>query len=288
MSLSVFPPEFSFEHTAEVKFSTNMNTVCETPLFFPPLEGTSASIPTSEEVEQLSFFDQWLANDCQGSAFNSSEELISTLGDFEIVPYGDSTGLSAESLDAFNVPLIDSSMFSDFPSPASHSQYDFLSEFPETNLPTPCESMMSPAYSHFLGTHSPVNIQLPSPVQTPTMSPIPFKEVSLLPLARSEAEPLCTGSNKRAYSEDISEDVTAKRKRNTEAARRSRQRKVQRLNELDKRTEELLAENTCLSTKIAILESEKEHQRQKDLELRIRIQTLENQLSEAHRLLTER
>ncbi|KAK9768758.1 hypothetical protein K7432_000361 [Basidiobolus ranarum] len=283
MSLAAFPPELSFEPICEDYLSKNMNnTACEPAQFFPTLQGLNTNAPTPEEVEQLSFFDQWLTSDYQGSATQSPEELISSIDDFEIIPYGDFTAMSPESLDAFNMSLIDNSMFSDFPSPANLPQMNFLPEVSaDVNLATSCENFMSPTYSHSADLHSPVNIQLPSPIQTPRLSFLPVS-------VSNEIEAPTKVSSKRGRQSEDSSDIAIKRKRNTDAARKSRQRKVDRISELDKRTSQLQTENNLLNTKVAILESEKKHQRQKELELQIRIQTLENQLSEAHRILTER
>ncbi|KAK9701264.1 hypothetical protein K7432_011794 [Basidiobolus ranarum] len=291
MSLTAFPIESAIPNTAKVSSSVhymNTSTTCETAQFFPSLEGLAVSAPTPEEIEQLSFFDEWLANDYNGVATQSCSKLIHPIGDFEITPISDPFSLPMDSLDIFNASLIDDSMLSSFPSPECMSHMGFLSEMSTGDISAlSYDSLTSPTYVNYASQQpSPVNIQLPSPAQTPRASPLLSKHISqdsFTQVASTVSE-----SNKRSHSdENVTDETATKRKRNTDAARRSRQRKTEKLNELDKRTSELLTENTQLSTKVAILESEKKYQRQKELELQIRIQTLENQLAEAHRILTD-
>ncbi|OBA28350.1 Gcn4 basic Domain, leucine zipper complexed with AtfCREB site Dna, partial [Hanseniaspora valbyensis NRRL Y-1626] len=52
-------------------------------------------------------------------------------------------------------------------------------------------------------------------------------------------------------SSEISDPVEAKRAKNTEAARRSRARKMQRMNELEDRVSQLLKENELLKQRLA-------------------------------------
>ncbi|KAJ1561086.1 hypothetical protein HK096_006067 [Nowakowskiella sp. JEL0078] len=92
-------------------------------------------------------------------------------------------------------------------------------------------------------------------------------------------------SRKRVSSDsehDDVDDVTIKRRRNTEAARRSRQRKLEKMESLEVRVKELEAENSTLSVRAAVLENQKIAWMAKEQELLERTKRLEEQLLESH------
>ncbi|CAO3591113.1 unnamed protein product [Absidia cylindrospora] len=96
-------------------------------------------------------------------------------------------------------------------------------------------------------------------------------------------------STKRKYvDEKENDDIAMKRQKNTDAARRSRLKKLVKMEALEARVVELETDNTRLSTRIAVLESEKSGLESKDKGLEERIRTLEAQLAEAHKALTSR
>jgi hypothetical protein len=97
-------------------------------------------------------------------------------------------------------------------------------------------------------------------------------------------------SNKRKHAaeEKESDEIAMKRQKNTDAARRSRLKKLVKMEALEARVVELESDNTKLSTRIAVLESEKSGLESKDKGLEDRIRTLEAQLAEAHKALTTR
>jgi len=100
-------------------------------------------------------------------------------------------------------------------------------------------------------------------------------------------------NNKRKMSliDDIKEEeedgnlVALKRKRNTEAARRSRQRKVQVLSALEDEVKALGAEKSTIQLRLAILENEKKSWMIRESELLTRVRDLEKQLSEGHQAI---
>ncbi|KAI8149887.1 hypothetical protein BJV82DRAFT_503503 [Fennellomyces sp. T-0311] len=103
------------------------------------------------------------------------------------------------------------------------------------------------------------------------------------------ATQLSTGSKRKAssaLSDKESDDIALKRQRNTDAARRSRLKKLLKMEALEKRVTELEGENTRLTTRVAVLESEKSGLESKDKDLQERIRVLEEQLAEAHKALT--
>lgn len=94
--------------------------------------------------------------------------------------------------------------------------------------------------------------------------------------------------NKRERSESIdnTQDLVAlKRQRNTDAARRSRQRKAQKMDSLEKRVMDLEAENERLRLRAAVAESERANVEAKEKRSRVRILELERQLADTHKAL---
>ncbi|KAI8349166.1 hypothetical protein B0O80DRAFT_460951 [Mortierella sp. GBAus27b] len=142
-----------------------------------------------------------------------------------------------------------------------------------------------------------------SPVVSPAMSPILSPKVE--PADKEVAAPLTPpspaavpahtpvmrgkGSKKRQLSpEEEAEEVVAKRAKNTDAARRSRLKKLIKLEGLEAKVSDLEAANNALNMKIAILETEKNGFVAKDTEQTARIAQLEAQLAEVHAALTNR
>ncbi|ORX52270.1 hypothetical protein BCR36DRAFT_350691 [Piromyces finnis] len=78
----------------------------------------------------------------------------------------------------------------------------------------------------------------------------------------------------------ISMELAIKRKKNTEAARRSRMRKMLRMENLEKYVKQLENENSTLNTRISILESDRPKWNEKENKLRDKIKELEKELTE--------
>ncbi|KAI8847968.1 hypothetical protein BC829DRAFT_444181 [Chytridium lagenaria] len=83
--------------------------------------------------------------------------------------------------------------------------------------------------------------------------------------------------------EDVGEDMMVKRRRNTEAARRSRQKKMLKLTDLENFAKRLETQNSKLTVKVAVLENEKVSLLTRQRDLMARIGELERQLEEAHK-----
>jgi len=86
----------------------------------------------------------------------------------------------------------------------------------------------------------------------------------------------------------MADELALKRAKNTDAARRSRLRRVMKMESLEKQVSELKAENNDLQTRIAVLESEKKGLEDKNAEKDSRVKMLEQQLAEAHERLIKR
>ncbi|KAG0081351.1 hypothetical protein BGZ93_002724 [Podila epicladia] len=124
----------------------------------------------------------------------------------------------------------------------------------------------------------------PSPAPSPTepSSPSPASVAPMAPAGKKK-------SKKRTLTpEEKMEEVVAKRAKNTDAARRSRLKKLIRLEGLEAKVSDLETANSDLSMKIAILETEKSGFVSKEAEQMARIEQLEAQLAEAHAALSKR
>jgi hypothetical protein len=99
---------------------------------------------------------------------------------------------------------------------------------------------------------------------------------------------ITTSNNKRKIESNSGEgdEIAQKRQKNTDAARRSRLKKIVKMECLEKQVNELESDNSRLTTRVAVLESEKCALIEKDKGLEDRIRVLEAQLAEAHRALT--
>ncbi|KAG0323705.1 hypothetical protein BG004_003624 [Podila humilis] len=107
------------------------------------------------------------------------------------------------------------------------------------------------------------------------------------------ATPVSVAGKKRSKKRQLSpeekmEEVVAKRAKNTDAARRSRLKKLIRLEGLEAKVSDLETTNTDLGMKIAILETEKIGFMSKEAEQLARIEQLEAQLAEAHAAISKR
>ncbi|KAG0032254.1 hypothetical protein BGZ81_011346 [Podila clonocystis] len=121
----------------------------------------------------------------------------------------------------------------------------------------------------------------PAPTSTEPSSPSP---ASAAPTAPGKKK-----SKKRVLTpEEKMDEIVAKRAKNTDAARRSRLKKLIRLEGLEAKVSDLETANSDLSMKIAILETEKSGFVSKDAEQIARIEQLEAQLAEAHTALSKR
>ncbi|KAG1440041.1 hypothetical protein G6F56_012066 [Rhizopus delemar] len=113
-----------------------------------------------------------------------------------------------------------------------------------------------------------------------------FQEIKpkmvLPPIAPRPAKSLIV-QKKRSLDRD---ELAIKRQKNTDAARRSRLKKMAKMESLEKQVADLESENHGLSTRVAVLESEKASLETKDHSLQERIRVLEQQLAETHQALT--
>ncbi|KAG1152082.1 hypothetical protein G6F37_009885 [Rhizopus arrhizus] len=135
---------------------------------------------------------------------------------------------------------------------------------------------------------------------TPTTPPIDvqsfIKALALLGSAQqqnNDMEVVINDNNKRERSESLDKTLSheellaLKRQRNTDAARRSRQRKAIKMEALEKKVLELEIANERLRLRAAIAESNKASIEAKEKSSKVRILELERQLANAHRILLQ-
>ncbi|KAI9255308.1 hypothetical protein BY458DRAFT_520407 [Sporodiniella umbellata] len=112
------------------------------------------------------------------------------------------------------------------------------------------------------------------------------------PAATSASTPIFSAtprpSKKRAFADDPIDEAALKRQKNTDAARRSRLRKVQKMDCLEQKVADLEKLNASLLMRVAVLDSEKTNLKAKEASYENRIKVLESQLAEAHKALSSR
>ncbi|KAG0737723.1 hypothetical protein G6F57_005988 [Rhizopus arrhizus] len=147
----------------------------------------------------------------------------------------------------------------------------------ESSLPPSCDFIS--LFPDMIDTHLPP----PQPVQ---IQPVKRR---LAPLMPKTAIGPCPGPFNpppvKRKGVEAGDEVAVKRQKNTDAARRSRMKKILKMEHLEDQVKELTFENSRLTTRVAVLESEKGTLSLKEQSLEDRIRVLESQLSEAHRAL---
>lgn len=201
------------------------------------------------------------------------------------------------------------------PSAVDNKSFDMLSPALTPGLmmmASPPISEFSPHMDPLLDLSTPLMKYEPlSPMETPKMLPQdiskssidlqPFiKALTLLGSIQYNQDTTHTNNNndntnnnndenrKRERSESIEDSqdlVVLKRQRNTDAARRSRQRKAQKMDTLEKRVLDLEVDNERLRLRTAVAESERANIEAKEKRSRVRILELERQLADTHKAL---
>ncbi|OBZ86169.1 hypothetical protein A0J61_05781 [Choanephora cucurbitarum] len=266
--------------------------------------------------ESSSVFDEWLKQDFLSEySANSSPEIATPLDQFLMSPPYD----AKEEVDVSNACLFDNvdldvSAILESPTP----QF-FLPAAPTTSEtsvspPTPAVSVSAtPAVTSAVATPTPDNMaslfadigeSLPAALAALAAVASPSALLSaatgtttasaaMSPATASARSPAFSASparsRKRASEEiDPADDAAVKRQKNTDAARRSRLRKVQKMESLELRVSELEKINAGLLMRVAVLDSEKTNLKAKESSYESRIKVLEEQLAEAHKALSSR
>ncbi|KAF9973575.1 hypothetical protein BGZ73_003183 [Actinomortierella ambigua] len=155
-----------------------------------------------------------------------------------------------------------------------------------TITPTPSVTPIAPAFTPIAPATTP---SITSTMAAAVVSSLTMNTATTI--SATPATPRARKGSKRAIPltpEEEANEVVVKRAKNTDAARRSRLKKLVRLETLENRVTELESTNTQLTMQVAVLSSEKNGLMAKEAEQASRIAQLEAKLAEAHRALTSR
>lgn len=210
---------------------------------------------------------------------------------------------STQPIDALNFESLDDWLENDL------RQCGILTD--DTDLPaTPCLTPATVAAGQMLAS-PPTSACTPRMDATPVikyqpLSPVtPKMEFQDIPKSSIDLQPFIHAltilgsmqhtedrniNNKRERSpslntQDPQDMIALKRQRNTDAARRSRQRKAEKMTCLEQQVADLETSNDRLRLRAAVAESECANIHAKEKRSRVRILELESQLAEAHKAL---
>ncbi|KAF9928633.1 hypothetical protein FBU30_002259 [Linnemannia zychae] len=247
-------------------------------------------------------FDEWLASDFQLGALSSDDSLSSS----PFTALDDSPLLGFESFGS----AVNSSLF-DMPLGLSTEDLVGAPATPAPVVPAATPIALPQVKAPMLTTAAvqqaalALNIPWSHDLELAVMAQAANHATTILPsspvaaaapaMVVPKVEPiekpihLSTATKKRAQSPvEESEEVIAKRAKNTDAARRSRLKKLVKLEGLEAKVTELEAEKTRLTMRVAVLETEKTAHLVREAEQSARIAQLEAKLAEAHAALTAR
>ncbi|KAF9412331.1 hypothetical protein BGZ94_001071 [Podila epigama] len=129
------------------------------------------------------------------------------------------------------------------------------------------------------------NFNLATPISTPAT---PMLSAASMAVHLNGPEKFKCNKKRALTPEEEQDEIIAKRAKNTDAARRSRLKKLIKLEGLEAKVSDLETANNRLTLKVAILETEKNNHIAKETEQNLRIAQLEAKLAEAHAALTHR
>ncbi|KAH8553907.1 hypothetical protein BGW37DRAFT_482696 [Umbelopsis sp. PMI_123] len=274
-----------------------MNTISQQPIVAVtnPLGFTDlfGGIPTDtgKSASFDSLLDAWLANDLtQAGLLPPVKEEVTS-------PFLVTSPLTASPA---NESVSDCSQGSSPPSSAN-SVMDvpfndpFVTLFPDIGMTPQAAVILSPPQpkQKALAPRIAPKPALIAPKPPTPIAPRPISSPMVIPDTTRLAS--YTGKRTRDYrnnstssssGSDEPDDIALKRQKNTDAARRSRLKKLVKMETLEKQVSELEAENSKLNTRVAVLESEKNGLEAKERSLEERVRNLEAQLAEAHKALT--
>ncbi|KAG0285559.1 hypothetical protein BGZ96_010204 [Linnemannia gamsii] len=269
-----------------------------------PLAGDNYNLinATAAVSNNGSGFDEWLASDFQLGALSGDD---SSLSSSPYTALDDSPLLGFESFSsAMNSSLFDM--------PLGLSAEELISAAPVTPTVVPASPIVAlphvkaaPLLTTAAVQQAAIALNIPwsHDLELAVMAQAANHATTILPSVPAPAvvvpkiEPVeqsyllssANVNNKRAASPtDEPDEVIAKRAKNTDAARRSRLKKIVKLEGLEAKVSELEADKTRLTMRVAVLETEKTAHLVREAEQNARIAQLEAKLAEAHAALTAR
>ncbi|KAG2219029.1 hypothetical protein INT45_003920 [Circinella minor] len=169
---------------------------------------------------------------------------------------------------------------------AAASQPLQMKQAPPTKRPTVKQQERTPASTVVeipSGSSTPIAI---TPITSPSISSLTTKAVTTTTIKSTSTKRKRDASNEMSMSPQ--DEAAIKRQKNTDAARRSRLKKVLKMETLEKRVSDLEKINSNLILRVAVLDSEKTGLKSKESSYEERIKMLECQLAQAHKALAKR
>ncbi|KAL9560377.1 hypothetical protein PS6_000215 [Mucor atramentarius] len=261
--------------------------------------------------ESSSMFDEWLKQDFLSEcSVNSSPEIATPLDQFLMSPpfqSKDKIPSKSSPLAESNVVDLDVSAILDSPAPQFFSMPSVstpttpavATPVPSAATSTACSTPHVQMTNLFadIGDSLPAAlaalaaVAAPTPVVTAAAAAVPEMSPAVISASTPTFSASPSRSRKRSSDDaplDPADDAAVKRQKNTDAARRSRLRKVQKMETLENRVSELEKINAGLLMRVAVLDSEKTNLKAKESSYEDRIKVLEGQLAEAHKALSSR
>lgn len=242
--------------------------------------------------QDSTMFDEWLKQDffSPECSVNSSPEIATPFDQFLHSPpfsskddFG-SCAFNDSPIDLDVSAILDSPQV--YPTPALASAQTPATAAATTTTTTEMINLFAD-----IGDNLPAALAALTAVATAPVSPVSVdtkQKKASSPAATSASTPVFSATprpgKKRASSDDLLDEAALKRQKNTDAARRSRLRKVQKMETLEKRVAELEKMNASLLMRVAVLDSEKTNLKAKESSYEDRIKVLEGQLAEAQQL----
>lgn len=242
-------------------------------------ESLVPDLPSASAGDAHSLLDEWLAEDLtqtgllsSDGSVTSSPEIATPLDVFLTSPPAktDVTMLTAHHHTGFASPLFDDLAYQESPATTVTSA-----------MPTPQlkAETFSPSMDSVMDMFADLQKQA-------TLSSLGGAEQHSPAATTLKTQPK---SRKRSATTPVDADqdeASIKRQKNTDAARRSRLKKVMRMETLESRVADLERMNSQLLLRSAVLDSEKTGLEAKAVAYEQRIHSLEQQLAEAHKALT--
>lgn len=252
-------------------------------------QSLSPTVGTTPAQDSQSVFDEWLKQDFLSEY--SSPEITTPLDQFLMSPPYQTKDEINKTKPALDGVDLDVSAILSYPDLSNVTKA--VNKKTESATSSVAATPVAPMSSLFadISESLPAALAALASVAAPTTTTTP-KNNNVSPAVVSASTPAFSASpsrtRKRAEDIDPTDEAAVKRQKNTDAARRSRLRKVQKMESLETRVSELERINGGLIMRVAVLDSEKNNLKAKESSYENRIRVLEEQLAEAHKALSSR
>ncbi|KAG1467353.1 hypothetical protein G6F56_004461 [Rhizopus delemar] len=263
-----------------------MTSIPESPITKKMDQDVFSQLYQALNPQDTSMFDEWLKQDffSPECSVNSSPEIATPFDQFLTSPFPGKDDFTPGAFGDHTIDLDVSAILDSPPqvysaaappvAPAPSSASEMINLFADIgdNLPAALAALAAVA-----NPVSPVMVDI-KPEKSPAAACASTPTFSTTPRP----------NKKRAFTDDLMDEAALKRQKNTDAARRSRLRKVQKMDCLESKVSDLEKLNASLLMRVAVLDSEKTNLKAKESSYEDRIKVLESQLAEAHKALSSR